>query len=226
MQKHSLDQRPHTLTHNTEAAHVSAPLSAEQYDSAEAIHHPNGQDFKESNVASLREFFQSHEHTTEQMMRAGWFVHTMREFLQEHQFEELSFAHDAEGTISVVYNHRGITDEAGNYHNLVDIARYNPLDATSQTKPESFESAPLIYDEDGSTTTTVQLITGDTITYHLSAAGSYVVQQDMRGISETSPLVYARNLDYELQYDHPSREEKARRLAREALSRERAYHGL
>lgn len=227
MQKHSLDHYPRTSTNLAEYKQSSAPLSAEQYDSAEAIHHPNSQDFKESGAGSLREFFQLHEQATDQIERAGKFAETMREFLTEHKFEELSFAHDNEGTISVIYNHRALADETGTYCNYVDIARYNPLDATEETKQESFEAVPLTYEEDGSTTTAVQLITGDVVTYHLSATGSYVVRQDVRGMRESSPLIYARNLDYELQYDHPDEPEvKTRRLAKEAISRARAYHGL
>lgn len=227
MQKHSLDRHPHTYTNLAEHAQPSAPLSAEQYDSAEAIHHPNSQDFKESGAGSLREFFQLHESAVDQRKRAGDFAKTMREFLQANRFEELSFAHDNEGTMSVIYNHRGLTDEAGTYRNYVDIARYNPLDATSETTQESFEAVPLAYEEDGSTTAAVQLITGDVVAYHLSATGSYTVRQDVRGIRESSPLIYARNLDYELAYDHPEDPNiKTRRLAKEAISRTRAYHGL
>lgn len=203
-------------------------IDTRQYETIEGIHHPNSQDFKTSGERTLRDFFHHYPDAMQQIGMAAFFTKRMRERIETQAGDCLSFGHDNEGTISTIVEQRTATD-SHDARNLVEITRFNPLEATDPEQIETFQNIELIYSPDTQQATAqVQLLTGETIDYvlHYGGGSGYVTRTRLDNSQESSPIYYAGNLDHELEYDHPSPQARIEREYRARLAARQAFHGL
>lgn len=204
------------------------PIDTHQYETIEGIHHPNSQDFKLSGEHTLRGFFHNHPDAIQQIGMAAFFTKQMRECIERQKGDCLSFGHDDEGTITAIIEQRQ-TQDVREIQNLVEITRFNPLDATTPEQAETFQDVELVYNPDTQQAAArIQLLTGETVDYvlHYGGGGGYVVRTRLDNTQESSPIHYAGNLDYELEYDHPSPQVRIEREHRARLAARQAFHGL
>lgn len=204
---------------------ASTPLS---YDALEDIHRPDSQDFRESPVSTLREFFAERSDSQEKIDMTIQFVKTIREHMEEKPGDRLSFGHDNEGTIAAIYTTPSQEQDQQSL-NLVEIVRFNPLNATGMQDIDVYSHVNLHYSPTGNkASANIETITGDIITYDLDGTGgaSQVTRTSLTGEKETSLIYPVDHLDSQLEYDHPSPEEKQKRERQKLAASAIAFYGL
>lgn len=94
--------------------------------------------FRESNHDSLRDFFNEYE--DEKRINATIdFIKTMRNYMSEQKYMDMSFGHDDEGTISIIME----SSSSKSTPNDIEVVRFNPLDL-SELDLESLDKYDLI----------------------------------------------------------------------------------
>ena len=94
--------------------------------------------FRESNHNSLRDFFNEYE--DEKRINATIdFIKTMRNYMSEQKYMDMSFGHDDEGTISIIME----SSSSKSAPNDIEVVRFNPLDL-SELDLESLDKYDLI----------------------------------------------------------------------------------
>lgn len=193
--------------------------------------------FRESNHNSLRDFFNEYE--DEKRINATIdFIKTMRNYMSEQKYMDMSFGHDDEGTISIIME----SSSSKSAPNDIEVVRFNPLDL-SELDLESLDKYDLIMqnkehytgkdvqvkylDSGNQAFITVTTAADDKIRYNLdSRKGNSILKQSYDGFLEESYICDVRHLDTILEWDHRPIEDRLRSEERSRESEKRAYYNL
>jgi hypothetical protein len=185
----------------------------------------------------LRDFFNEYE--DEKRINATIdFIKTMRNYMSEQKYMDMSFGHDDEGTISIIME----SSSSKSAPNDIEVVRFNPLDL-SELDLESLDKYDLIMqnkehytgedvqvkylDSGNQAFITVTTAADDKIRYNLdSRKGNSILKQSYDGFLEESYICDVRHLDTILEWDHRPIEDRLRSEERSRESAKRAYYNL